>query len=407
MKKLLKQIMYGAGQYARDNLSRWMKQGINPLCFADVDPQKFHTFIEGLEILPLDEALRLYPDAKICITVAQQNVKEIYNYLLNRGVGGVIDFPDDVFIGKSCSRLQSNYVNFFTDSLSACCMVLRPKISCSDNLRKDLISLNQLCKKIRDKLNTGEGTSCDGCPEIRDDIWLDSPTYHFDFATGFKGDLCNFRCSYCTYQQTLVKKLNVDISVLEIIEQLSDIIADTADVTICFANGETTINKDFDKTIEIILNRNWKLILDTNATVLPVNIERFANNILWILSSVDAGTAETFYKIKGVNCYDRVVKKLNSYHKLGVKCILKYILLPEINDNEDDILGFAELANSINASVIITSDSAKRHTRLSNRAIEVAKQLFSSCTEHGLRVMYSNDCFNEKDYALLKYEGGY
>jgi wyosine [tRNA(Phe)-imidazoG37] synthetase (radical SAM superfamily) len=55
-----------------------------------------------------------------------------------------------------------------------------------------------------------------------------------------------------------------------------------------------------------------------------------------IISSIDAGTRETFAKIKGVDIFDKVCENLTKYAQNGI-VELKYILLPGVNDNEHEI----------------------------------------------------------------------
>ena len=37
-------IFYGAGQNAREKIEYWLSLGLNPVCFADADINKQHTY---------------------------------------------------------------------------------------------------------------------------------------------------------------------------------------------------------------------------------------------------------------------------------------------------------------------------------------------------------------------------
>lgn len=40
-------IFYGAGQNARENFDTWVKSGLDPVCFSDIDITKHHTQFRG------------------------------------------------------------------------------------------------------------------------------------------------------------------------------------------------------------------------------------------------------------------------------------------------------------------------------------------------------------------------
>lgn len=79
-------IFYGAGQNAHEKISYWIKQGLEPVCFADGDVKKQYTYFDKWEILPLLEAISRYPDYEIYCTQTSACLGEVYNYLIKIGV---------------------------------------------------------------------------------------------------------------------------------------------------------------------------------------------------------------------------------------------------------------------------------------------------------------------------------
>jgi hypothetical protein len=67
--------------------------------------------------------------------------------------------------------------------------------------------------------------------------------------------------------------------------------------------------------------------------------------------SLDAGTRETFAKIKGLDLFDKVCDNLVRYSSKG-PVRLKYIILPGLNDNEADIDGFVALCVRLKATAV-------------------------------------------------------
>lgn len=90
-------IFYGAGENARTKMSHWREKGLNPVCFVDADVRKHHTLFEGVEILPLLEALGKYPDYEIYCTQIVNNLFSVQQYLLGIGIPeNRIHFCEDV-----------------------------------------------------------------------------------------------------------------------------------------------------------------------------------------------------------------------------------------------------------------------------------------------------------------------
>ncbi|MDR0498321.1 MAG: radical SAM protein [Holophagales bacterium] len=90
-------IFYGAGQYAQKNLRPWILRGLVPLCFSDADEGLHYKKLSPLrlvktefDILPLQDALKLCPDADIYVTINIEAAPKVYddirNYIISHGV---------------------------------------------------------------------------------------------------------------------------------------------------------------------------------------------------------------------------------------------------------------------------------------------------------------------------------
>lgn len=62
-------MLYGAGTLGRDILRGLRQAGVEPAAFADDTPHKQGTQIDGLDVLPLEEAVRRFPTAQVAITI--------------------------------------------------------------------------------------------------------------------------------------------------------------------------------------------------------------------------------------------------------------------------------------------------------------------------------------------------
>lgn len=95
-----------------------------------------------------------------------------------------------------------------------------------------------------------------------------------------------------------------------------------------------------------------------------------------IYCSVDAGTVETFRKVKGVDGFDRVCENLREYAKHG-PVILKYILLDGINHTDQDLKGFFKLADEVAVRVELTRDFLDSTSLFSDHALEFAARFIT------------------------------
>jgi len=83
-------------------------------------------------------------------------------------------------------------------------------------------------------------------------------------------------------------------------------------------------------------------------------------NLALVEVSVDAGTPETYARVKGKDAFDRVVSNLLQYSKFG-QIQLKYIAMKD-NLGDGDIDGFLDLARMINVkSVVVTPEWSQCH----------------------------------------------
>ena len=113
--------------------------------------------------------------------------------------------------------------------------------------------------------------------------------------------------------------------------------------------------------------------------------EILAGNRGYLVVSVDAGTRETFYKVKGVDAFDRVCDTLRRYSDKSEKAIyLKYIFLPGVNDNKAEVDSFFALATDVKAArVIISSDKPNPHL-VNSHVISMAEYFLSKAKEYAI-----------------------
>ena len=171
---------------------------------------------------------------------------------------------------------------------------------------------------------------------------------------------CQCRCCYCAVNKELPRGWEKNPDVLSGYEKIFDFLnfakrekIISPETRWLIASGEITIHP-FKKEL-MRLTKGNPVMFFTNGFIFDEDIaqELHENPRALLNISLDAGTAETWHKVKGANNFPKVVANLGRY---GAACvnprqiILKYIILPGVNDSDADFLSFIEMEKSWNTS---------------------------------------------------------
>jgi molybdenum cofactor biosynthesis enzyme MoaA len=213
------------------------------------------------------------------------------------------------------------------------------------------------------------------------------------------GDICNFKCVYCTSFGT---SSDSEDNVYGIIQQIGELPGFRSLVYNC---GEITISPYKHEILQYWKIKKWKGEISTNAAVYMEEIgDLLCDRLITLNVSLDSGSAETFAKIKGVNCFEKVTKNLEKYAVAGGKIQLKYVVIGGINDNKIDVDGFVTFAERINAQVKISRDLKLSFKKMSEKEYSTVLQLARQCT--AMSVPYSiREAYLFMDTNRLKKDG--
>lgn len=224
------------------------------------------------------------------------------------------------------------------------------------DVEKYINSRNHYIKLMREG-NMPE--QCKGCFNLENKDWDDNPKVKYIAIANETKCSCN--CVYChladdkEYFDTY-KSYNV-MPVLNALKQYNLL----NDTTMDIVGGECTEYQDgqLKEIIDFALNNNCWLHFFSSGIIYSKDIAKALHQSKANLCvSVDSGTKETYEKIKRVKAFDRVWQNLTDYSNSGVKneitnkgyVILKYIIIPEINDNVEEIQNFLEKAKASGCS---------------------------------------------------------
>jgi MoaA/NifB/PqqE/SkfB family radical SAM enzyme len=160
------------------------------------------------------------------------------------------------------------------------------------------------------------------------------------------------------------------------------------DCIISIASGDIAIHPRCDEFINAIINSELGGVLHSTCVVFSEKISSLIKLPNWVLNkSLDAGTRETYAKVKGKNVFDTVVENIKRYSVNGGNIQLKYIIMLE-NSNEEDLKGFAGICDivrpqNIQLSGDLYGDFDNLHPKILDFAIELGRELLS----HGHEVL--------------------
>ncbi len=372
---MLKQVIfYGAGEHSTKILgsSPTIKEVPQPppiefgVCFVDSDQKKHGTFHLGLPVLSLEIALTRFPEAYIYLTMSDMKSKyDVCCYL--EGIG----FEAGRIINLTTYRLSCPYLENFIvcghhegafdgkagqdggiHSLKSCCSDYGKNnvefVPIHDSLSDAFDDFLTLRSETIRKLNSGEHTKCNGCQELKKLYTLAKP--HFTYVIYNELGRCNFKCSYCNFEERLGRDTSTDADLVELLKLVQNYGFDNDNGVVELCSGEITIHPRKKEIYNAVKDNNVMFL--TNGLVFDEEIQKKLQNGMGILNlSIDAGTRDTFKKVKGVDAFDRVTENLRRYaHDRQGDLYLKYIVMPGINDNFEDVDGFVNLCIELKVS---------------------------------------------------------
>ncbi|MCL2603247.1 MAG: radical SAM protein [Defluviitaleaceae bacterium] len=418
-------IFYGAGIYAAINLPMWEAKGLTPLCFADADTRKHYTKLMDIfggytpyDILPLQEAINRYPNYHIYVTVARDKLTEVTNYLMDKQIPQErIKYMDSLELRYGCHSLGRVF-QCWGSAFKVCANAYRPEGLFSEGTMKAGDNFNMHKILVENRINTlraNKSASCEGCRYLEKNFW-ESTVPQIDLITisSIQGsDWCNFKCIYCeTYPKPENKAHRQRFSA--VMDTLTNFIGVSKKGKINIASGEPVINftpLQLKKIIELVRSNDRQINFATNASLYSTAIaEALTEGFATITISIDAGMRETFYKVRGVDCFEKVIKNIKRYAQSNKNAvIIKYIVLTGLNDNETDINGFLDIATELNLPTPITitgmynAISLEPATPLPEKTLLAVEYLLKQCKKRGLEYnLIKNEYFTTDDIEIIK-----
>jgi len=184
---------------------------------------------------------------------------------------------------------------------------------------------------------------CLNCVNWQYDDWKDNGLVRFVNFSMYPAP-CDCRCIYCVYRNDIKEFNDLDVidgyeKVFEAVKYAEDTGLIAQDALWQISSGEITVHPFKKRFIDITKNKNTDFFTNCFVYDEGIGLNLASNPMSSINLSIDAGTRETWFKIKGFDNFDVVLENLQRYYEDSMQdgqLTFKYIILPGINDNESD-----------------------------------------------------------------------
>lgn len=189
---------------------------------------------------------------------------------------------------------------------------------------------------------------CKGCFFLKEREWDDED--YISFMVFNHWTRCNCKCNYCFTSENFeefAKRPNYPI--FEQIKELADRKQLRPGGEVGFGGGEPAILDEFEPLVNLLIDAGMDNIRVHSSGVKfsPAIARGISEGILNVVISPDAGTAETYKKIKNVPLFDKVWENVRRYAQAETKekglARTKYIIVPGYNDTFEEFEKWFEL----------------------------------------------------------------
>lgn len=425
-------LCYGGGGAFQSVAKYMVACSINIVGVIDANKQGSIVICDKkLPCFSLEEAIEVYGNQTIVIvTIANEGIfQQVKQNLLEHGFSDnkIFDFNVWTWLTvpseKTCCRELSEYLQFMPAALSTCCKLgvvdaylcewfiagRAPQTSMENYLEKRSYYMEE-SQKGRVPLY------CKGCSFLTQDHGDNNQTVSRFIISDHA--FCNADCVYCCDACSIPRKETGATvperyaAILWALEQLlkRDLLNQRAVVQL--AGGEITINPYKEKiyeTVKRVLQRLPELQLQilSNCFIYDQEIANLLalGKSSYLQCDLDAGTPETYIKVKGFNKFDTVRENLKKYSKFGI-VKLKYVVLPGWNDSQADFEGTVALLKDLKINELMLSPEFNV-SRESNRekireVLFAAARLLVLLEQNGIQGIFVDTFWKREHVAIAK-----
>jgi molybdenum cofactor biosynthesis enzyme MoaA len=257
--------------------------------------------------------------------------------------------------------------------------------------------------------NNSDGDSpCKGCHFLQKKDWaaarrtqaLIEKVYVSNFS------ICNLKCRYCfVYQDEFTEVSNVaGYPLLPVFEELVQGGHLAADGEIEWGGGEPTIVKGFAEIMRMLMHTGHKQQVHTSSVKHSPELEEALRlGRVKSVTSVDAGTRETYKAVKGKDRFDVVWQTVEKYCRTGGDMTVKYILRQN-NSDENNVRQFiARCRDAGVKNLVLTPDFREiAQGQVAEATIYAFALMVDLAKRSGIPVLIRDEYLNPEQMRMVK-----
>lgn len=356
--------------------------------------------IPELKIISFKESLK-EETSEFLVVSPHHSASIIGDLIFNQNLPSnkIINFQE-VEMCKTCRFFVHNWI-IKNRSFYCCCMKDNPVFP---HDMTDPKSGVEYLDDLRNKMIDGVyplPPKCLNCFHNTDSyIYTSRKMNSFNFS--FEG-WCNYKCEYCSANRPELKNYNAGFVLEEYLIEMEKRSMLNEIFSVLYAVGEPTLNEKRFSLYDYCGKRKYFLDVFSNCSVFDSSLFDLAHKSPVIIrKSFDAGTPETYAKIKGVNCYNKMIDNVRHYLEAPYLALNpKYLFVPGINDNENDINGFVEMCEQMKVDFVTPVFSIlDDQFHDSVHAQEMFKYLVDELTKRNIFTARVDTLYSEKYHNL-------
>lgn len=268
-----------------------------------------------------------------------------------------VDRLNEKYAGKElwfCKRIYEDIL-FYPDKICKCShctkMPYSPPVIYDKPIK--LFSLLEYIKVIDNymELNQKENAPCKGCKYFKIQTVPEFSESNFiKFFTISHFTKCNSNCIYCTLKN---EPNDIPYKFLPIFKQMLELNAIHNTCLFNWGGGEPTICSEFEEIAEFLHGHYFRQAINSSGIVFSDTVLRgLKDGSMSIQISPDAGTEETYFKIKRENNFNTVWENIKKYALYPDMLYVKYLFFSK-NSNEKDVREFMERCVDCGVKIVV------------------------------------------------------
>lgn len=214
------------------------------------------------------------------------------------------------------------------------------------------------------KLTSG----CQKCFHYQKKEWKSDGLTHYINLSMYPAP-CQCRCIYCNVRQedkSNEKTAQAYENLFAAIQLAKELGLIAPDAIWQVSSGEITIHPYKKRILDLVRGQATRFFTNCFKYDEEIAQNLHDNPKSEINLSIDAGTPQTWHKVKGANNFEKVMENLTKYYQSSVRdgqITLKYIVLPGINDTWEDYSSLMEIMRVLKVPYLeVSRDTSSMYT---------------------------------------------